>query len=261
MLLAAGKSIRFTRRIATPIVNRHCVEKYMNASDIMSSPVISVGPQTPVLEVAALLRERRIGGVPVLDDSELVGIVTEKDLLHRRELGTEHLSQAQAWWRRVVGPDLEPEQYVKSHGRCAEHVMTRVVFVVEPDTTLREIMVLFDRNRIGRVPVLVNGRMVGIVTSADLVKALAGGIWVPNARTVTGSDEEIRTRLMSELGRQPWWNSGACFVVVTHGVVRFTGFFESEAQRRASRVAAENVPGVQYVEDERRSMDELPMMF
>lgn len=232
----------------------------MKASDVMSSPVISVDPRTPVFQIAALLREQRIGGVPVVDGSELVGIVTEKDLLHRRELGTEHRSQTQAWWRQVVGRRLDPERYVKSHGRCAEHVMTRIVVVVEPDTTLRTVMELFDRNRIGRVPVLVKGRIVGILTSADLVKALAEGIWVPSAPDGTGSDEEIRRRLLSELGGQQWWNSGCCGVDVANGVVRFTGFVESEAQRRASRVAAENTPGVQHVEDERKSMDELPMM-
>jgi CBS domain-containing protein len=261
ILLAGGKLSRFTPLVSPPILNRHTMEKNMNARDIMSSPVISVGPQTPVLQIAALLRQQRIGGVPVVDGNELVGIVTEKDLLHRRELGTEHRSHTQAWWRRVVGPDLEPERYVKSHGRCAEHVMTRIVVVVEPDTTLQTVMALFDRNRIGRVPVLVNGRIVGIVTSADLVKALAEGIWVSTASTGTGSDEEIRVRLLAELDRQQWWNRGCCDVQVAHGVVRFTGFVESEAQRRASRVAAENIPGVQYVEDERRPLAEIPTMF
>lgn len=233
----------------------------MKAADIMSSPVIAVGPQTPVLQIAALLREQRIGGVPVLEENELLGIVTEKDLLHRRELGTEHRSQTQAWWRRVVGPDLEPERYVKSHGRCAEHVMTRVVVVAEPDTSLRTVMELFDRNRIGRVPVLAGGRVVGIVTSADLVRALAGGTWVSAAPAGAGGDDDIRESLLAELSRQQWWNSGCCRVLVAHGVVRFTGFFESEGQRRASRVAAENIPGVRKVEDERRSLDEIPAMF
>jgi CBS domain-containing protein len=233
----------------------------MNAKDIMSSPVLSVGPQTPVLQVAALLREKRIGGVPVLVGNEVVGIVTEKDLLHRQELGTEHRSHTQAWWRRVVAPDMEPDWYVKSHGRCAEHVMTRVLFVVAPDTSVREIMDLFDKHRIGRVPVLKDNRMVGIVTSADLVKALAEGIWVPAEPSAATSDEDIRKRLLSELDGQDWWNGGCCAVQVRHGIVRFTGFVENEAQRRASRVAAENTAGVRCVWDERQPMSELPTMF
>lgn len=233
----------------------------MDARDIMSSPVISVGPQTPVLQIATLLRERRFGGVPVVVEDAVVGIVTEKDLLHRQELGTEHRSQSQAWWRRVVGPDLEPDRYVKSHGRCARHVMTRNVIAVQPDTSLRQVMALFDRHRIGRVPVLGEGRMVGILTSADLIKALAQGTWMAAAGEAGASDEGIRRCLVAELNRQEWWNGGGSGVEVDHGVVRFTGFVESDSQRMASCVAAENTPGVHYVVDERRSLSELPIMF
>jgi CBS domain-containing protein len=233
----------------------------MQARDIMTSAVISVGPQTPVLQVAAILREQRIGGVPVLAGNELVGIVTERDLLHRHELGTEHRSAAPAWWRRVVAPGLDPDWYVKSHGRCAEHVMTRIVVVAEPQTALRDILGLFERHRIGRVPVVREGRLVGIVTSADLVKALARGNWVPASGQRAGTDAEIHERLLSELRGQDWWNGGSCGVEVRLGIVRFTGFVENEPQRKASLVAAENIPGVRAIEDERTSLAELPVMF
>src|SRR5690606_20711249 len=129
----------------------------------MSTPVITVEPQTPVVEVAALLRERRIGGVPVVLGNELVGIVTAKDLLHRREIGTELREDAQPWWRRIVQSTLPSEGYVKSCGRRARHVMTREVVVATPQASLREITQLFERHRIGRVPVLADRRMVGIV--------------------------------------------------------------------------------------------------
>jgi osmotically-inducible protein OsmY len=113
------------------------------------------------------------------------------------------------------------------------------------------------------VPVVRDGRVVGIVTSADLVMALARGTWVPsrshgeNART----DAEIHERLLSELRRHDWWNSGSCGVEVRRGIVRFTGFVENEPQRQASLVAAENIAGVRGVEDERTSLAELPVMF
>jgi len=233
----------------------------MDAQDIMSSPVISIGPQTPVLQIAALLREQRIGGVPVIVENTLVGIVTEKDLLHRQELGTEHRSETQGWWRRVVGPDLEPDRYIKSHGRCAAHVMTREVVVVQPETSLREVMRLFDRHRIGRVPVLADGRLAGIVTSADLVKTLAQGAWIPASNDEGASDDGIRRHLLAELERQDWWRGGSSSVEVSRGVVRFTGFVETDSQRQASCVAAENTPGVRYVEDKRLSVSELPVMF
>ena len=233
----------------------------MKAKDIMSSPVTVIRPRTPVLHIAALLREFRIGGVPVVVEEELVGIVTEKDLLHRQELGTEHRSHTQAWWRRMVGPNVEPEQYVKSHGRCAEHVMTRDVIVVQPETSVREVMALFDRHRIGRVPVMADRRIVGILTCADLVKAIAQGAGLRAGNDGDASDASIRERLLSELARQEWWNSGCCDVVVERGVVRFRGVAETESQRRASCVAAENIPGVHRVEDERRSLGELQTIF
>jgi len=233
----------------------------MQARDIMTSPVISVGPRTHVIHVAALLRERHIGGVPVLAGGRLVGIVTERDLLYRHELGTQHRSDTPAWWRRVLAPGMEPDWYVKSHGSCAEHVMTRMVVVAEPHTELPDVLALFERHRIGRVPVVRDALLVGILTSADLVRALAQGTWVPASREAANTDDEIRARLDSELRRQDWWNSGSCAVAVRLGVVRFTGFVENESQRRASLVAAENVPGVRAVEDERASLAELPLMF
>jgi CBS domain-containing protein len=231
----------------------------MIASDIMSSPVFVVAPQTPVVEIAALLRERRFGGVPVMAGDEIVGIVTEKDLLHRRELGTERRSQTQAWWRRVIGSTSEPDWYIKSHGRCAVHVMTRDVIVVEPRTSLHDITALFDRKRIGRVPVVRERRMVGIVACADLVRALAQGSWL-NAQDRAGTSDEIRAALAAELEAQDWWNAGICALQVAAGVVHFTGYFENESQRQASQVAAENVSGVQYVIDDRRPIAELPSM-
>lgn len=233
----------------------------MRAKDVMSSPVSAVRPQTPVLHIAAMLRDLRIAGLPVVANDELVGIVTERDLLHRQELGTEHRNNSQAWWRRVVGPGLEPERYVRSHGRCAEHVMTRNVIAVELETPLREIMELFDHRRIGRVPVLKDGLIVGIVTCADLVKALARGEGIAPSPKVRPSDENIRECLESELRCQEWWTGTIAQVEVEGGVVRFTGFYENNAQRRASCVAAENTYGVQDVRDERRSVSELPVMF
>jgi CBS domain-containing protein len=233
----------------------------MNASDIMSAPVTSVGPDTSVLEIAALLQERRFGGVPVLAGTELVGIVTERDLLHRRELGTERPGQASAWWRRIMHPNLESDWYVKSHGRRAHHVMTRNVITVESGASLEEITLLFDRNGIGRVPVMKNGHVAGIVASADLVRALSRGNWVTGPSSSNADDAAIRSALLAELCRQHWWNTSICTVEVEQGVVRFAGFYETESQRRAAQVAAQNILGVRDILDERRSTAEWPVMF
>ena len=233
----------------------------MNARDVMSSPVLSVGPGTPLLEVAALLQERRIGGVPVVAGNELLGIVTERDLLHRHELGTVRTRDL-AWWRRLVIPHLEPDLYVKSHGRCALHVMTRPVVVVAPETSLQEITLLFEKHAIGRVPVVdKGGALVGMVAAADLVRAFRRGSWISPSCATDFEDGAIKAALMEELRRQNWWDASISAVDVRAGVVRFIGFFDGESQRRASRVAAENIAGVQGVVDERRPVAELPALF
>jgi len=232
----------------------------MQASDIMSPSVISVGPDTPVVRVASILRERKIGGLPVLAGNALVGIVTEKDLLHRREIGTDRGDEPQAWWRRVVGRSSAPEWYVKSHGRRARHVMTRRVIVVAPTTSLRVVTSLFDAHRIGRAPVMSRGRMVGIVTCADLVRALAirsARCAAPRARVDYAA---ILEALQAELRQQPWWNGSVSTFDVEEGVVVFHGFVENDTERGASRVAAENVEGVREVIDDRRPTSELPSM-
>jgi CBS domain-containing protein len=182
-------------------------------------------------------------------------------LLRRQEIGTDRNTDEQSWWRRVVDHNLEPERCVKSHGRCAEHVMTRQVVTVSPETTVRAIAALFESHRIGRVPVVVDNCVVGIVTCADLVRTLAAGQWAAPQTGMATGDAEIRDKLLVELGRQGWWNSSVSNVLVTDGVVLFNGFVENEDQRRASHVAAENIPGVRAVNDERLVISGLPAMF
>jgi CBS domain-containing protein len=231
----------------------------MNAREIMSSPVVSIDPDTAVVQIAATLRRHRISGVPVLKGDALVGIVTEKDLLHRCEIHTEHTTATWAWWRRVIGQRLEPDWYVKSHGRLAAHVMTTRVVVASPASTLREISCLFDAHRIGRVPIVEGNRVVGIVTCADLVRALASH---PAAEPPSPhvDDQKILGALLAELGAQSWWSDNYANVDVVDGVVCFRGLVRSEAQRRASHVAAENMRGVRFVKDDRQLVSEVPSM-
>lgn len=227
----------------------------------MTSRVICVEPGTSVFRLAAVLRENRIGGAPVVEAGHLAGIATEKDLLHRQEIGTEHDHPRSGWWQRFMTPAREPRRYVKSHGRCARHVMTRKVVTVQPATPLREVAALFDAHGFGRVPVLDGDTLVGIVASADLVKALAGGQWVDFPHAARAGDGAIRNLLLRELASQEWWNGGLCSVEVRQGVVHFNGFAENEAQREASCVAAENIPGVRRVHDARGLIADLPVMF
>jgi CBS domain-containing protein len=221
----------------------------MSARDIMSSPVISVAPGTPISEVAGLLREHRIGGVPVLAHGRLEGIVTESDMIRRHELGTDAAVEPAPWWRRLRRRSASAAAYVKSHGRAARHVMTRRVHVLESAAGLREIASLFASQRIGRAPVISGSSVVGIVAQADLVNALADQAAAPSAACI--DDEVISRMLLDELSRQPWWNACWETMYVAAGIVIFKGVVENEAARAAARVAAENVPGVKGILDDR----------
>lgn len=222
----------------------------MNAKDIMTSPVISVAPDATVREIAALLLDMRISAVPVLDGGRLVGIVSEADLLHRHEIGTDGSVRARTWWLRLFGADSSAAHYVKAHATKARDIMTREVVTVTPDTSLERVAWLLESRRIRRVPVSRGERLVGIVSRSNLVQALAASQPAVK-RAAAPSDAAIRERLNAELARQSWWRSTYANVVVTDGVVHYWGDVGDEGDRDAARVAAENVPGVRGVEDHR----------
>jgi len=229
----------------------------MKAEDIMTSPVITAEPDTPVVEIAVLLRNRRISGVPVTARGKVVGIVSEGDLLRRHEIGTDRVDAR--WWQRLLDGDQAPAAYVRSHARRAVDIMSRPVISVAADTPLAEVVALFEARRIRRVPVLRDEKLIGIVSRADLVQVLAARARRAAARR-EASDDTIRQRLLSELAGQPWWQRNASNVVVTNGIVHYWGLLDSEEERSAARVAAENVPGVRRVEDHRFRYNSLPSM-
>jgi CBS domain-containing protein len=221
----------------------------MKASDIMTSQVITVGPDTAVRHIAALLFKHRISALPVLENGKLVGIVSEGDLLHRHEIGTEGTARSSSWWLQLLSADRSVAEYVKSHATRAHDIMTKDVISVAPDTPIAEIAKLLEKHRVKRVPVLQGGRLVGIVSRSNLVQALAAS--GRNMKVGDTHDGAIRTRLSAELERHPWWRPTTSTVVVTDGVVHYFGTVDSEDQQRAARVAAENVPGVRRVDDHR----------
>jgi len=231
----------------------------MKASDIMTSSVISVDPDTTVRDIATLLLKNRISAVPVLEGGKLVGLVSEADLLHRHEIDTDRVAASRSWWLRWLGADRSPAEYIKSHARKARDIMTREVVSVAPETSAGQIASLFESRGIKRVPVLRGSEVVGIVSRANLVQALAA-IRPAAIRVTPPSDEAIRGRLLAELERQSWWRPLRSNVTVNGGVVQFWGAIEAEDQRGAARVAAENIPGVRRVEDGRVFMRDLPSM-
>jgi len=217
----------------------------MKARDVMVSPVISVKPSCTVKEVAKTLLERRISAVPVVDDSgKLAGIVSEGDLMHRAEIGTQ---RRHSWWLRVLtGDDALAAEYTKAHARTVADVMTRDVITASPDTPLHEIAALLERHSIKRVPIVKDSELVGIVSRANLLQALASS---HKDLDIQLSDTAIRDRILAHLNNQPWAHTLLLNVTVNGGVVDLWGITGSDAERKAIRVAAESAPGVTAVND------------
>ncbi|MGR4871808.1 CBS domain-containing protein [Variovorax sp. LARHSF232] len=220
----------------------------MNARDVMTSPVITIAPRTPVREVTELLLDRHISGVPVVEGEDVLGIVSEADLLHLHEADGA-VESSRNWWGRLLRPSASPLHYVRSHGTRAADVMTREVISVNDDAPLGVIAEVLSRRHIHRVPVLHGNHLVGIVTGSDMMEALLR-LTRPTPESVR-ADEDIEARLNAKLEAQDWWNPIWSQLSVDKGIVMFSGMVDNEASRDAARVAAEGTPGVVGVIDDR----------
>jgi len=224
----------------------------MHAMDVMTTNVITVDPDISVQALATLLSERGISGVPVVDkDSRLVGIVSEGDLLHRAETGTERRTQRRRsrWLDNFASDQEAARDYVKAHGRSVREIMTREVISVSDTTELADIATLLETRRIRRVPVVRDGKLVGIVSRANLVRALA---MTKNERALDADsdDRTIRQRLLTELQGHEWVHMWGADILVRDRVVHlWFSDDRSEDERQALRVAAENIPGVRQVQE------------
>lgn len=221
-------------------------EIVMRASDVMSINVCTAKPETPINEVARRLCDRHISAMPVVDDeNRVLGIVSEGDLLRRVEFGTDRRS----WWLDLFSSNAElAKRYVKSHGRTARDVMTRPAITIEDTTELSEIARLLEGHRIKRLPVVKDGKLVGIVSRADIVRGLivAAKTW---GRSRTIDDEKLRAAIYDELHGLPFISASFVNVVVSDGEVHIWGTVETAEQKAAIRVACENMRGVREVTD------------
>lgn len=222
----------------------------MRAVEVMTTKVITVGENASVAEVAKILAERGISAVPVVDkENRVIGMVSEGDLLHRTETGTE---KRRSWWLEMMASTNQlAGDYIKSHSANVNDVMTRDVISVSDTTPLADIAILLEANRIKRVPVVRDGKLVGIVSRANLVRALAMTVNEPPS-SVELDDRTIRDRLLAELKAQKWAEVSPANVTVKNGVVHLWSSYLSELEKRALVVAAENTPGVRRVEDHMR---------
>tara|TARA_R110002124_G_scaffold194619_2_gene361734 strand:+ start:240 stop:938 length:699 start_codon:yes stop_codon:yes gene_type:complete len=211
----------------------------MKAKDIMTTSVVTVSPDTPVTEIAQVLNKRRISAVPVVDDAGgMLGMVSEGDLIQRPEVGGERHT---SWWLSLIsGPTETAERYVKAHGGVAQDIMSRTVISSNEQASLAELARLLEVNRIKRVPILRDQKLVGIVSRADL---LHGVIGLEQASEATDDDRTVRSSIEAEI-RKAGVQSQYIKVIVVAGVVDLWGMVLHDVEMTASRVAVEQVSGV-----------------
>lgn len=197
----------------------------------MTAPVISVTPDTRIKKAIQLMLEHNISGLPVVDDNAvLCGILTEGDLLAR----CAHEG------RKLPGDSPSCfEEYIRWHGAVVSDCMTRTVVSVSPDEKLAALVSLIQTKNIKRIPVVLNGKLVGLVSRHDILRAIAS-----DRDVVADGDDALRlavqTRLYEELDLKPEETP----VRVSGSVVELIDPGTDPARRRAMELVAESVAGV-----------------
>jgi CBS domain-containing protein len=218
----------------------------VKAAEVMSPRVITILPDATIKDAARMMLQHGISGFPVVDAAgTVVGIVTEGDFLRRAETGTER--QRPRWLKFVLGPGRGANEYVHSHARKIQDIMTPEVITVDEATPLQDVVSIMERRRIKRVPVMSGGKIVGIISRANLVQALAR--LAVEASPTHPDDETARQQILAELNKQSWVPRASLNVIVRGGVAELWGVIYDERERQAIRVAAENVPGISQVVD------------
>lgn len=219
----------------------------MQANDVMTQNVITVTPQSDLREIAGLLLEHRISALPVVDeDNKVLGIVSEGDLVRRVETGTE---RRKSWWlREFFQGGMSAGEYLKTHARKASEIMTPNPITIEENTPLGDIATLLEKNHIKRVPVVRDGRLVGIISRANLLQALAAGLGKDDVVSNI-DDRQIREAILEEIGSKTNIMVNRINVVVSDGQVQLWGLVDSPKERSVVQVAAENTKGVKAVEN------------
>jgi CBS domain-containing protein len=217
----------------------------MRAHQIMTRPVVTVTPDTTIVEAANTMLERHVSGLPVVDAAgKLVGIISEGDFLRRAEIGTQR--KRGRFLKFILGPGKEATDFVHEHGRKVAEIMTPEPLTISEHTDLEEIVKLMEKNIIKRLPVTRGDKLVGIVSRSNLLQTVASlARQIPDP---TVDDDHIRNRIINALEKKDWCPFGLS-VIVRDGIVHLSGVITEERSRQATIVAAENVAGVKKVHD------------
>lgn len=223
----------------------------------MTRPVITVTPDTTIVEAATVMLQRHVSGLPVVDASgKLVGVVSEGDFIRRAEIGTGR--RRGRWLRFVLGPGKSASDFVHEHGRKVSEIMSTSPLTITEDTALAEIVALMEKNHVKRLPVMRGHQLVGIVSRANLLRAVASlARQIPDP---TADDDHIRNRVIDGLEKNDWCPFGLG-VIVKDGIVHLSGVITEEGSRQAAVVAAENVQGVHKVHDHLCWVDTMSGMY
>ena len=230
----------------------------MRAHQIMSRPVITVTPDTTIVEAANTMLQKHISGLPVVDATgKLVGMLSEGDFVRRSEIGTQR--RRSRFLRFILGPGKAASDFVREHGRKVSEIMTtEPLLTVGEETTLEEIVELMERNNIKRLPVISNDKVVGMVSRSNLLQAVAS--LAKDVPDPTADDDHIRNRVIDTMAKQDWCPFGLS-IVVRDGIVHVSGVITEERSRQASIVAAENITGVKKVHDHLCWVDTMSGMY
>ena len=225
----------------------------MKASEVMTRRVIAIEPDATIVQAIKLMVKHHFSGLPVVDRSgKLVGIITEGDFLHRREIGTE--LKHNAWFVAMFGPEQSARDYVHAHGLKVSDLMTPQPIAVDENTSLDQVVHLMERHRIKRLPVLRRGKMVGLITRANLLRALAS---VHRSASKTSvRDREIQKRIVADIEKQEWTGGSDIMVLVRNGIVDLCGTLDDPSQRDALKALVREKSGVRRLYDHLRLNDE-----
>jgi CBS domain-containing protein len=215
-------------------------------AEVMTQAPVTVRSDSTLEEAAQLMIQTRVSGLPVVDGTgSVVGMITEGDLLRRAELGT--AGPPTGWLASFVAPGRAAQSYIRTHGQRISDVMTKELIFVSPETLLSEVVTLMESRHVKRLPVLERGHLVGIVSRADLLRALAQLLTERHVGAI--SDAELRQRVLAEISKEHWAPRMNVDCTVENGVVELRGAVTDDRERVGLRVIAESVPGVRGVHD------------
>jgi len=229
----------------------------MRAHQIMTRPVITVTPQTKIVEAANTMLQKHVSGLPVVNSAgHLVGIISAGDFIRRSEIGTQR--RRGRFLKFILGSGKEATDFVHEHGRKIAEIMTPDPLTIGEDTDLEEIVELMEKNGVKRLPVMRGDKLVGIVSRSNLLQAVASlAREIPDP---TADDDHIRNRVIDTLEKNNWCPFGLS-VMVRDGIVHLSGVITEERSRQAAIVCAENVTGVKKVHDHLCWVDTMSGMY